>query len=80
MLGKASIFGWFHPSIIRFGTTFGCCPHPSVTIAMWQTPVLCVTLNGQFFQMLGSYTRAIVRFFDVVREVMSVTKSTGFAA
>ena len=44
--------------------------------AMWQTPVLCVTLNGQFFQMLASDTRAMGNFFSAI---LNVTKSTGFA-
>ena len=30
-------------------------------------PVLCVTLNGQFFQMFGSDTRAMGRVMDLVR-------------
>ena len=39
------------PPSSRISLSF--CSSPS---AMWQTPVLCVTLNGQFFQMLGSDT------------------------
>ena len=35
-------------------------------LAMWQTPVLCVTQNGQFFQMFAPHTRWMGRFLDVV--------------
>ena len=37
-----------------------------ISIAMWQTPVLCVMHNGQFFQMFAPHTRAMGRFLDVV--------------
>ena len=38
------------------------------------------TLNGQFFQMIGSDTRATGRFVDVVREGFSVSQSIGYVS
>ena len=40
--------------------------------------MLFVTLNGQFLQMLGSDTRAMGRFLDVVWVVLSVAQSIGY--
>ena len=37
-----------------------------ISVAMWQTPVLCVTLNGKFFSCLGQILISMGRFFDVV--------------
>ena len=39
-------------------------------------PVLCVTHNGQFFQIFGADTNVDGSFFDVVWYDLSVTKST----
>ena len=49
----------------------------SNTLGMWQTPVLCVTLNGQFFHILGSDTRLMCRFSDLVWADLSLTKGVG---
>ena len=40
--------------------------------------VRCVTLTGEFCQMLGSDATAMGRFSDVVRCDLGVTDRTGF--
>ena len=47
---------------------------------MQQSQCFGETLNGKFFQMMGSDTRAMGRFVDVVRGNFSVSKSIGYVS
>ena len=46
---------------------------------MQQSQCFGETINGQFFQMMGSYTRAMGRFVDAVRGG-SVSQSIGYVS